>query len=1347
MKSYYSSLIRQKASVSKLVRVGLSVVLSASMVFSGVPTSAIYAYADEQLDNSTTEDLMSEDVPSSAPADDEGGEDPQGSDPAVEPTEPAPGETPTDETPADDEPADGQTPSDEKDLDAEEPSDPTAQEASEEEEEEDVSDEGDSPEGVSLAPMAMLGGPLRAAGDSNIVYQGINNPTNTTVDLFDYWITSQNADDRNGRAAGFTNVNGTRTWVNEGINQNHALIFHGGAGGAHPGDCAADIFTEQIGAYGTPSQVWGPVAQGLVTSTLGEDGYPHLNGQYTYTSSNPFDTIGHADSGNGTVVHNTFNRFNVRSNCDPNESLAYLFDPEMSASGKQAYPDVNGLFSVDGEGFYVYNSGNQTANYNPTTNRFDLGSQPSGKNGFWPLDDEGSGATSNNPDGHNDYSGMHMQMSFSMPANGEVLNPQGEYVPMTFTFAGDDDVWVYVDGVLVGDVGGIHQPSSLQINFKTGVVNVNRNFGDAVYQVQNERGAGWPEYVATTNLLERYTTAGRADSTQWNGNTFADGSYHTIDFYYLERGNNESNLVIRFNMVNTGDFTAHKALIANPDENLGHDRFQFELVGLDGRYRRNPDTNEVTVVSATEKALKPKGAENYTDSSAEASPGDVSRYYHEENGNWVYRVGAAADGNVNFGNADFGHVGDGVELGDIFRYVIREVSTPGSAYEADSRVYYMEASIAQDDESGEYYLSKRYYTDDTFTTRATDINFASFVNLKGDVPKATPTLTVNKDLKQDGSLINFASGLFAFEAVDPHGSVVATNAASNTSTHVAQATLTLPTLTAVDFNGVVNTSKTYTYTIREVIPDDATDNGDGTFTVADGTKYKYDTSTYTATFTATYTGTAVNLGDITYTKTGGSTVTTPEFHNEVVPAKLTVVKEWKNAAGTAADELSHDNDSVWVQLYKQTRASATDDWSDDTAVGEPVELKSSNEWTNTFDLAADDTGENVRYVIKEGTKSGDAFTPLADDGYIMAAKTATDTAGRPYILNSVTWSGDDAQVSDGYASVPISGTATETIANKPAVTKVTVVKEWTDATTQTTHPDVWVQLYKSSSTGGDPVAVGDPVKITDETNLTYVFNNLVPTGVYTAAEGTYDGTTFTAKNTFPLPTDNPTKYYTQDSVTYYDKDGEECDDPQIDGTVFPDAGRIVFSNKPFQADISLLKVDADSTGGNAPIAGVAFNLLKDAGTAETYEPTTDTTSVGTVTTTTDGTVSLPKLDPGVYWLLETDVPDSYLLRDANHPVGIKVVISGDTLTVSLLSDSYDTDKTRPTLSGPDSNGAYALTVPNVRTYSLPSAGGPGVYPFLLIGAFVATLSASEASDRKHRMNPRSQGRHGRLGGL
>lgn len=102
---------------------------------------------------------------------------------------------------------------------------------------------------------------------------------------------------------------------------------------------------------------------------------------------------------------------------------------------------------------------------------------------------------------------------------------------------------MFIDGVLVGDLGGIHDAASLNINFRTGEVTVS---------VANNS-----QTQETTSLHEAYEAAGKTDSTTWrtihNGwnsyTTFADDTYHTLDFFYLERGLGASNMSLKYNLV------------------------------------------------------------------------------------------------------------------------------------------------------------------------------------------------------------------------------------------------------------------------------------------------------------------------------------------------------------------------------------------------------------------------------------------------------------------------------------------------------------------------------------------------------------------------------------------------------------------------------------------------------------------------------------------------------------------------------------------------------------------------------------------------------------------------------
>lgn len=312
------------------------------------------------------------------------------------------------------------------------------------------------------------------------------------------------------------------------INDKHSLKF--GSVGGQGGD--------NINAW-TGSD--GGVYQGIVASTIGDDGYPHL-----------------ADEHGG-------------------ESLAYLFQPEREneAAGVTSYDDVTGLFRLDDEGYYVYDSSQNYAYYDSDSDSFVRLDSPRyseyGYNGsiapslpqFLPFntlnssrstyyDSSGNaleqrwGQWGYYDDNHNwhrstrastgydiqeedvNYSfGMDFTKTFYMPKDGQVNGDE-----MIFDFTGDDDVWVFIDDVLVLDLGGIHDAYNGSINFATGDVIVNAT--DNGEDIEPEKIAGIFEAAGET----------------WDG---SDYSTHTIKFYYLERGNGGSNCRIRFNMPTVPD--------------------------------------------------------------------------------------------------------------------------------------------------------------------------------------------------------------------------------------------------------------------------------------------------------------------------------------------------------------------------------------------------------------------------------------------------------------------------------------------------------------------------------------------------------------------------------------------------------------------------------------------------------------------------------------------------------------------------------------------------------------------------------------------------------------------------
>lgn len=347
-------------------------------------------------------------------------------------------------------------------------------------------------------------------------------PEGITINLFDYWLDAQDNPD-NSNPKGYESL---------GINADHALKFGKGmdtvlppeAGELNQNKAAIEtaLAEGRINAWTNGAR---PMA-GIVASTLGDDGYPVLKGNA-----------------------------NLRS-----ESLSYLFNTNPGG-GKAAYLNVGGLLRQHSDGYFYYNSQENFAAFDKQTNNVILyeeegvhaaGTSPDGQ--FFPFNTAEQVFTNSNVDSWhsviNHYFGMHMTTSFQQTPNG--MSPSDNTKPVTFSFSGDDDVWVYIDDVLVADLGGIHDACSVEIDFSTGKIYVFKDGlgGQEGYYDKGETLYNADSADAAPTLKKMYEAAGKADSVEWDdaGATFADESYHTFDFFYLERGNTDSNMRMRHNI-------------------------------------------------------------------------------------------------------------------------------------------------------------------------------------------------------------------------------------------------------------------------------------------------------------------------------------------------------------------------------------------------------------------------------------------------------------------------------------------------------------------------------------------------------------------------------------------------------------------------------------------------------------------------------------------------------------------------------------------------------------------------------------------------------------------------------
>lgn len=595
----------------------------------------------------------------------------------------------------------------------------------------------------------------------------IPNPNGTTINLFDYWVDS-NLKDRTGKSAwpGYNGNNYTSTWHhgqellgsgnNKGINSWSGNVNEGHALKFNPSDHHT-VIDGNYNNWRTRSENGSPrinswqgdadPLQGLVEPTLNSEGYP------TLTNNSDLGTNG--------------------------EKLNYLFDGTSGDNmGKAVHPGVDGLLYVDKDGYYTYDSRDFTATYNgDTAKTFTLAPQTaaegSGPRGFWPFGSEKF------------WFGMHLKVDFSMPFNGQVLNPSGVYKDMEFSFSGDDDTWIYVDGILVGDGGGVHNRTEIDVNFRTGTVYVT--------------GKNDPSYTGTfeqtTYLEDYYRNAGRFNPDDWtpvlndqgeivyrtvNGTsqpvlTFKNGTDHNLQMFYMERGGGYSNLMIHYNLISTTDFSAHKSYHNTDGSVLRRNDYKFELIGYD-----NPEyASEDELVHAIMPDAIPWDDSKPLGTFENPLWNDVEATGTTPAGKSLI-IGNTEDGNVNFGNKEI----SSAYAGKSYKYMVREIvpdnavnvdgvewrnaseevkqeggfSLGGITY--DSRVYYFIGTVVETAPgSGKYKMVKQRFLDPE-CTQPDPANFHSFVN-GAEIPVSLKVIKKSNDTQSllDGAVFSLTRAM------------------------------------------------------------------------------------------------------------------------------------------------------------------------------------------------------------------------------------------------------------------------------------------------------------------------------------------------------------------------------------------------------------------------------------------------------------------------------------------------------------------------------------------------------------------------------------------------------------
>lgn len=361
----------------------------------------------------------------------------------------------------------------------------------------------------------------------------------------------------------------------------------------------------------------GNIKQGLVSKELGADGYP-----VTAKGDSLAPWFAESDEVSGEVekVNHLFREDKFK------EQHTFYY----SSFDNYAYKKSDGNFTV-------YNQlGAQSTETDRTSYK---------RGNFFPYDEieEGIYSMYTNeygedgkplPDGDSRkgerlYAVQNPNFHFSMCLETEFVQAEGGMYdgrPMRYEFNGDDDLWIFIDGVLVLDIGGVHDARRGYIDFSTGEVMVEIS----------------ENYTRTTNLKECFQ--GIKDNVEWRpeSNTFADYTRHSLKMFYMERnigtGSGCSSLKMSFNLPTVGEdeIKVTKRLSNTEQEKYADVDFQFQVFAKKEAEGSTPELPKY-VEGENEDAYEP-----LTDANLEGVEGEAGKIPFDENGIFTLKPGQTA---------------------------------------------------------------------------------------------------------------------------------------------------------------------------------------------------------------------------------------------------------------------------------------------------------------------------------------------------------------------------------------------------------------------------------------------------------------------------------------------------------------------------------------------------------------------------------------------------------------------------------------------------------------------------------------------------------------------------------
>ena len=247
--------------------------------------------------------------------------------------------------------------------------------------------------------------------------------------------------------------------------------------------------------------------------------------------------------------------------------------------------------SASGE-YYLQDTGKQDWSRNVNSSSSDQNTH-----GFFPFNETAKACSAGN---YNYGFGTKLEFKFRLTDDGKVTASDGKTeFPIQFTFSGDDDVWVYVDGNLALDVGGAHGKVTGKIDFSGNSTQKSAT----VSKTKVSQGS----LVEGTDIHSTFELSG------------SNTDEHTLTMFYMERGMWESNMKVTFNFPDENQLQVEKQVDTTDVNDLfknlfkDTDLFDFTIKNLATHYGTKAASATTTApeeISTREYDVAPANSSN-----------------------------------------------------------------------------------------------------------------------------------------------------------------------------------------------------------------------------------------------------------------------------------------------------------------------------------------------------------------------------------------------------------------------------------------------------------------------------------------------------------------------------------------------------------------------------------------------------------------------------------------------------------------------------------------------------------------------------------------------------------------